>query len=148
MTGHAARAWRRGLPRLFPRFPPTRRFFSGFLPLQAYQPAQGPGCRGSSKPIAGSVTSQSLRSVRDPGFWMCRSTWNRAGINTLRCLVGCTIGDFSALWMLQTYHPGLGMGMIMGVSSKSCPFPSHAEHGRKTLTEQHSGLWNLDFDYT
>ncbi|KAL2811831.1 hypothetical protein BDW59DRAFT_155436 [Aspergillus cavernicola] len=52
-------------------------------------------------------------------FWTCRSTWRRAGINTLRCLVGCTVGDFSALWMLQTYFPDLGMGTIMAASMAS-----------------------------
>lgn len=50
-------------------------------------------------------------------FWTSRSTWRRAGINTLRCLIGCSIGDFSALWMLQTYFPDLGMGTIMAASS-------------------------------
>ncbi|KAL2843554.1 hypothetical protein BJX68DRAFT_154775 [Aspergillus pseudodeflectus] len=50
-------------------------------------------------------------------FWSCRHTWRRAGINTLRCLVGCTVGDFSALWMLQTYAPDLGMGTIMAASN-------------------------------
>ncbi|KAE8137285.1 hypothetical protein BDV38DRAFT_283123 [Aspergillus pseudotamarii] len=52
-------------------------------------------------------------------FWNCRSTWKRAGINTLRCLVGCTLGDFSALWMLQTYYPALGMGTTMAASMAS-----------------------------
>ncbi|KAL2812940.1 hypothetical protein BJX63DRAFT_233297 [Aspergillus granulosus] len=52
-------------------------------------------------------------------FWSCRHTWRRAGINTLRCLVGCTAGDFSALWMLQTYAPDLGMGTIMAASMAS-----------------------------
>ncbi|KAL4880323.1 hypothetical protein BJY04DRAFT_219317 [Aspergillus karnatakaensis] len=59
------------------------------------------------------------RSPFDNGFWTCRHTWRRAGINTLRCLVGCTVGDFSALWMLQTYAPALGMGTIMGLSMAS-----------------------------
>ncbi|KAL4973648.1 hypothetical protein BDW66DRAFT_161895 [Aspergillus desertorum] len=52
-------------------------------------------------------------------FWTCRSTWRRAGINTLRCLVGCTIGDFAALWTLQTWFPQLGMGTIMVASMAS-----------------------------
>ncbi|KAL3431720.1 hypothetical protein BDV09DRAFT_144108 [Aspergillus tetrazonus] len=52
-------------------------------------------------------------------FWTCRSTWRRAGINTLRCLVGCTVGDFAALWTLQTYCPELGMGTIMAASMAS-----------------------------
>ncbi|KAJ5771314.1 uncharacterized protein N7511_003365 [Penicillium nucicola] len=52
-------------------------------------------------------------------FWSCQSTWRRAGINTLRCLVGCTAGDFSALWILQTYYPELGMSSIMAMSMAS-----------------------------
>ncbi|KAL4935828.1 hypothetical protein BDV06DRAFT_206134 [Aspergillus oleicola] len=52
-------------------------------------------------------------------FWTCRGTWKRAGINTLRCLLGCTVGDFSALWMLQIYCPDLGMGATMGLSMAS-----------------------------
>jgi len=56
--------------------------------------------------------------LSESAFWSCRGTWKRAGINTLRCLVGCTVGDFSALWTLQTYAPDLGMGTIMALSSK------------------------------
>jgi hypothetical protein len=52
-------------------------------------------------------------------FWSSRPTWRRAGVNTLRCLVGCTAGDFSAMWYLQAHHPELGMGKIMALSSES-----------------------------
>jgi hypothetical protein len=38
-------------------------------------------------------------------------------VNTLRCLVGCTLGDFSMMWFLQSQHPGLGLYTIMGFSS-------------------------------
>ncbi|KAI9147012.1 hypothetical protein HJFPF1_13042 [Paramyrothecium foliicola] len=51
-------------------------------------------------------------------FWSSRPVWNRAMVNTLRCLVGCTLGDFSAMWYLQTVHPGLGISTIMAISSK------------------------------
>lgn len=51
-------------------------------------------------------------------FWSCRHTWKRARINTLRCLVGCTIGDFSMLWALQAWYPEIGMSSIMALSSK------------------------------
>ncbi|KAJ3477899.1 hypothetical protein NLG97_g8713 [Lecanicillium saksenae] len=50
------------------------------------------------------------------GFWSSKPTWHRASLNTLRCLVGCTTGDFSAMWLLQTHYPELGMPTIMGVS--------------------------------
>lgn len=126
-TCHATRAWQRGRPRLFPRLPLIPRFFSASLPVHALQSVQGSATKACEQ-NAGSAR-QSLPSVWTPGFWTRRSTWKRAGINTLRCLVGCTIGDFSALWMLQTYYPGLGMGTIMGVSSKDC-FPVK-RRGRK-----------------
>lgn len=66
-------------------------------------------------------------------FWTCQSTWKRARINTLRCLVGCTVGDFSSLWILQSFYPELGMGPIMTVSSKfslapPCYIESHANN--------------------
>ncbi|KAK6510936.1 hypothetical protein TWF506_010024 [Arthrobotrys conoides] len=50
------------------------------------------------------------------GFWSSRPTWNRAMVNTFRCLVGCTAGDFSAMWYLQAFHPEIGIGSIMAVS--------------------------------
>lgn len=52
-------------------------------------------------------------------FWTSAPTWKRAGINTLRCLVGCTVGDFSAMWYLQAFHASTGMETIMAISSKS-----------------------------
>lgn len=52
------------------------------------------------------------------GFWASKSIWKRASVNTFRCLVGCTLGDFSALWFLQAFYPNLGVGTIMGISSK------------------------------
>ncbi|KEQ60992.1 uncharacterized protein M437DRAFT_76949 [Aureobasidium melanogenum CBS 110374] len=63
--------------------------------------------------------AQRLKSLPKHAFWTCRGTWKRAGINTFRCLVGCTLGDFSALWALQTYTPDLGMGSIMALSMTS-----------------------------
>ena len=51
-------------------------------------------------------------------FWTARMTWKRAAINTFRCLIGCTLGDFTTMWFLQSSHPQLGMGLIMLLSSK------------------------------
>ncbi|KAI9376515.1 hypothetical protein BJX61DRAFT_489575 [Aspergillus egyptiacus] len=105
-----------GLPA---RLSPPAQFFSSFSPAQACQSRQNTNCQKPSKATESSAGLNSLRSMRDPDFWTSRSTWKRAGINTLRCLIGCTIGDFSALWMLQTYYPTLGMGAIMGASMAS-----------------------------
>lgn len=55
-------------------------------------------------------------------FWASRPTWKRSSINTLRCLIGCTLGDFSALWFLQSFYSDLGIGTIMAASSK-LPLP-------------------------
>lgn len=78
-------------------------------------------CHHNGNPENNPVSAPSLgstSSLLSAPFWSCRSTWRRAGLNTLRCLVGCSIGDFSALWMLQSYCPDLGMNTIMLASSK------------------------------
>jgi cation transport ATPase len=46
----------------------------------------------------------SLRS-----FWLDRNIWRRAALNTLNCLIGCSIGDFGTIIYLQAYHPGTTM---------------------------------------
>ena len=33
--------------------------------------------------------------------WMCKHTWKRASINTLWCLLGCSIGDFGTILFFQ-----------------------------------------------
>merc|ERR1712230_270697 len=57
-----------------------------------------------------------LRNASKVEFWTVGSVWKRASVNTLRCLVGCTTGDFSTLWYLQAYHPGFEMGTTMALS--------------------------------
>lgn len=79
------------------------------------------------KSVKSKDPSQSPSPLRLP-FWTCRSTWRRAGINTLRCLVGCTAGDFSAMWLLQSYYPELGISSIMVASSNSPPPVSPSMH--------------------
>ncbi|KAF2260549.1 hypothetical protein CC78DRAFT_555519 [Lojkania enalia] len=58
-------------------------------------------------------------SYFDAGFWISKLSWKRASVNTFRCLVGCTMGDFSALWTLQAYCPTLGVGAAMAISMAS-----------------------------
>ncbi len=33
--------------------------------------------------------------------WKCKHTWKRASINTLWCLLGCSIGDFGTIYFFQ-----------------------------------------------
>lgn len=68
------------------------------------------------------TTSSISGSMLGLAFWSCRSTWKRAGINTFRCLIGCTTGDFSALWMLQSYYPEMAVNTSMLISSKFVKF--------------------------
>ncbi|ORZ13156.1 hypothetical protein BCR42DRAFT_419298 [Absidia repens] len=44
-------------------------------------------------------------SVLSKTFWNDPTTWQRTRVNTLRCLVGCTTGDFAAMWYLQYHYP-------------------------------------------
>ncbi len=38
--------------------------------------------------------------------WKCKHTWRRASINTLWCLLGCSIGDFGTIFFFQiTQNP-------------------------------------------
>ena len=38
--------------------------------------------------------------------WKCKHTWRRASINTLWCLLGCSIGDFGTIYFFQvTQNP-------------------------------------------
>ena len=64
-------------------------------------------------------------------FWTSSPTWRRASVNTFRCLIGCTTGDFTSLWILQSFYPDLGMGVIMGASSMHPPLfsSSPSPHG-------------------
>ncbi|KAI8575291.1 hypothetical protein K450DRAFT_262451 [Umbelopsis ramanniana AG] len=56
-------------------------------------------------------------------FWSDKTTWQRTRINTLRCLVGCTAGDFSTMWYLQSAYPSMpaltctAMSMVAGITT-------------------------------
>ncbi|KAE8327588.1 hypothetical protein BDV39DRAFT_79140 [Aspergillus sergii] len=121
-SGRILSSWRQ--IRVLRPNPYCHKFLSSFSPAQACHSSQDKGTVEPQKGNCGSATAsitankQSL-SAWQLSFWKCRHTWKRAGINTLRCLVGCTLGDFSALWMLQTFYPGLGMGTIMAASMAS-----------------------------
>ncbi|KAL5051283.1 hypothetical protein BDW71DRAFT_170724 [Aspergillus fruticulosus] len=102
----------------------SRAFRSGFAAHRGYYTGEQERESSSTSTCTAQkrATSNLNLNISSPltrRFWTCRSTWRRAGINTLRCLVGCTVGDFAALWTLQTYLPELGMGTIMAASMVS-----------------------------
>lgn len=43
------------------------------------------------------TTAKTIKSLN----WGCRPTWRRASINTLWCLLGCSIGDFGTIAFFQ-----------------------------------------------
>lgn len=126
--------------RPFSNIPPTR---ACHKEPSSNVPREGKTCKSQS-PIT-NPPSSSLSTLRLP-FWTCKSTWRRAGINTLRCLVGCTAGDFSALWILQTYYPELGMSSIMAMSSKPPSlYPAIPRIMITSANNRLSGVWYHDF---
>ncbi|KAI9318065.1 hypothetical protein BX666DRAFT_1934485 [Dichotomocladium elegans] len=46
-------------------------------------------------------------SVTSLKFWSDPTTWQRTRLNTFRCLIGCTTGDFSTMWYLQATQPDM-----------------------------------------
>ena len=43
-----------------------------------------------------------IQNQRDNSIsWTCRHTWKRSSINTLWCLLGCSIGDFGTILFFQ-----------------------------------------------
>lgn len=63
--------------------------------------------------------SKAAPKMTSTAFWAASPTWRRAAVNTTRCLVGCTTGDFSTMWFLQSQFPDLSMGITMSAASKS-----------------------------
>ena len=45
--------------------------------------------------------------------WRCKSTWDKASINTLWCLLGCSIGDFGTILFFQYSSYNLATEYIM-----------------------------------
>lgn len=75
-------------------------------------------CHSTKKSSCASKAARDPPNVTSLAFWTASQTWKRAGVNTFRCLVGCTAGDFSAMWYLQAFHPDMPMESIMAISSE------------------------------
>ena len=45
--------------------------------------------------------------------WRCKSTWNKASVNTLWCLLGCSIWDFGTILFFQYSSYNLATEYIM-----------------------------------
>ena len=40
-------------------------------------------------------------TIENSVSWKCKHTWKRASVNTLWCLLGCSIGDFGTIFFFQ-----------------------------------------------
>ncbi|TPX17860.1 uncharacterized protein E0L32_002961 [Thyridium curvatum] len=110
-------AWRCG---------PSRASLKQLMPVAVHVRQQSTSCKKSCHATPPGTAEQAEPAAISPppplttlAFWSSRSAWRRAGVNTFRCLVGCTTGDFAAMWYLQAFHPDVGMSSIMAISMAS-----------------------------
>lgn len=52
-------------------------------------------------------------TISTNGFWQDRKIWSRASLNTLNCLIGCSLGDFGMILYLQAFYPSTSMAAQM-----------------------------------
>ena len=52
-------------------------------------------------------------STEEAITWTCKSTWRKASVNTLWCLLGCSIGDFGTILFFQYSSYSLATEYIM-----------------------------------
>ncbi|KAF9917816.1 hypothetical protein BX616_011233, partial [Lobosporangium transversale] len=72
-----------------------------------------------SKSAAYKPSSSSSLPITSGQFWSDPRIWKTASVNTFRCLVGCTLGDMSMLFYLQSAHPDLSPGIAMALAMSS-----------------------------
>ena len=48
--------------------------------------------------------------------WYCKHTWSKASINTLWCLLGCSIGDFGTIFYFQNIEHILSTWQVMSLA--------------------------------
>ena len=55
---------------------------------------------------------QLIPAIND-GFWLCKHTWKRSRVNTLWCLLGCSIGDFGTIFAFQMIEHSWSVWQVM-----------------------------------
>ena len=56
-----------------------------------------------------------MQTIND-GFWLCKHTWKRSSLNTLWCLLGCSIGDFGTIFAFQMIEHSWSVWQIMSLA--------------------------------
>ncbi|NSW73217.1 DUF4396 domain-containing protein [bacterium] len=49
-------------------------------------------------------------------MWTCKHTWKRSSINTLWCLIGCSIGDLGTIIYFQNIDHSYSVLTVMGLA--------------------------------
>ena len=57
----------------------------------------------------------SMQTIND-GFWLCKHTWKRSRLNTLWCLLGCSIGDFGTIFAFQMIEHSWSVWQVMSLA--------------------------------
>ena len=55
-------------------------------------------------------------STEESISWTCKSTWKKASVNTLWCLLGCCIGDFGTIFFFQVTQIPFPLLWIMSLA--------------------------------
>ena len=48
--------------------------------------------------------------------WSCKNTWKKSAINTLWCLLGCSVGDFGTILFFQLSKISFPISAIMSLA--------------------------------
>ena len=56
-----------------------------------------------------------MQTIND-GFWRCKHTWKRSRLNTLWCLLGCSIGDFGTIFAFQMIEHSWSVWQVMSLA--------------------------------
>ena len=77
-------------------------------------------------------------------FWQNKKIWQRASLNTLNCLIGCSLGDFAMIIFLQYFFPTTSMTVQMILATVAGLATSVALES--VLLKLHEGFhWKLAF---
>ena len=49
-------------------------------------------------------------------MWTCKHTWKKSSINTLWCLIGCSIGDLGTIFYFQNIDHSYSVLTVMGLA--------------------------------
>ncbi|KAI8973719.1 hypothetical protein BDF20DRAFT_883782 [Mycotypha africana] len=103
----------------------SMQYVASCLPVQRYSSSSSSSSSSNNSSCchSGKKTQKAEPKLLDKAFWTDSLAWQRTRVNTLRCLLGCTTGDFAMMWYLQLNYPEVSpivstaAAMVAGLSS-------------------------------